>query len=107
MLNNKQKYLLIIILALQLSGFYLHKKNIHQGTYINQEKIHQLKPNMTKIEVQNIIGYPSLTPVIATNEWYYYYYLKNQYNQIIQKKILLLYFEKNKLKSYLKNFNDN
>ena len=91
---------LIMLCGLQSACFKIYKYDLKQGNCIMQEQVGSLKPNMTKAEVQNIMGTPALKPIINTDRWDYYYRFKTADGKKDETKLLTLYFVQDKLKAY-------
>lgn len=51
----------------------VYKVDVDQGNIISQEVIDQLRPNMTKQQVQFVLGTPLLVDVFHQNRWDYVY----------------------------------
>lgn len=49
----------------------LYKDDINQGAVLERFKINQLKPGMSKAQVQELIGSPSVVDPFHNNEWLY------------------------------------
>lgn len=93
--------MLICILLTTLPGcLKVYKKDIRQGNHVTQEMLAQLRPNMTKLQVQNIMGTPALIPVFNLSRWDYYYFFKPGDNSEITEKKLSLYFRNDQLVNY-------
>ncbi len=75
------KLTLIVFLLLFLSAclskipdmslLTLYKDDIHQGSVLERFKINQLKLGMSKIQVQDLIGSPSIIDPFHNNQWDY------------------------------------
>ncbi|BBB23551.1 small protein A [Isorropodon fossajaponicum endosymbiont JTNG4] len=48
-----------------------YKDDIHQGSVLERFKINQLKLDMSKIQVQDLIGSPSIIDSFHNNQWDY------------------------------------
>ncbi len=49
----------------------LYKNDIHQGSILERFKVNQLKLGMSKAQVQNLIGSPSIIDTFHNNQWDY------------------------------------
>lgn len=56
---------------LSLPKFSVYKKDIHQGSVLEPAKVAQLKIGMTKSEVKNLIGSPSIIDPFHNQQWDY------------------------------------
>ncbi|MBW5290246.1 MAG: SmpA/OmlA domain protein [Candidatus Ruthia sp. Asou_11_S2] len=54
-----------------MSLLTLYKDDIHQGSVLERFKINQLKLGMSKIQVQDLIGSPSIIDSFHNNQWDY------------------------------------
>jgi outer membrane protein assembly factor BamE len=52
----------------------LYRDDIHQGSVLERFKINQLKLGMSKAQVQNLIGSPSIIDPFHNNQWDYINY---------------------------------
>lgn len=52
----------------------LYKKDVNQGSILNRFKINQLKVGMSKTQVQNLIGSPSVIDPFHNHQWDYINY---------------------------------
>lgn len=64
---------------------------VRQGNYIDQVMIDQLRPGMTKQQVQRILGTPLVADPFHQNRWdYYYQYGKG--SKIAEQRRITLFF---------------
>ena len=99
-----KKLLIIItcIASLWLVGcssprFHLvHKLDIQQGNVVTQEEINQLKPGMTRRQVQYIMGSPMIADVFHQDRWDYLYLMQPGYGEATSEHVTL-YFEEDAL----------
>mgnify|MGYP000328915633 CR=1 FL=1 len=96
------KWLVLLVVATALTGCSLYRPDLQQGDYITQAELDDLKPNLSKHEVQQIIGTPALTPVFELEEWHYTYAFQNgkERDEPLKYKTITLYFKNGKLDSY-------
>lgn len=89
-----------------LSGCSLYRPSLRQGNYISQDELDKLKPNLSKYEVQNIMGSPAMTPYFNLNQWNYTYaFLDGTHrDQPLKFKTITLVFKNGKLDSYYSNY---
>ncbi len=73
-----------------LPSFY--KVNVRQGNYINRSLVAQLKPGMSKNQVQLLLGTPLLTDPFHANRWDYVYTLQEGHGPMEERR-LTLFFE--------------
>ncbi len=72
------RFLVIVIIALLFTTGCLrpYKIDIQQGNIINTQQLDQLKPGMTRREVQYILGTPLVEDPFHADRWDYFYSLK-------------------------------
>ena len=72
-----------------LPSFY--KVPVRQGNYIDQTIVSQLRPGMTKQQVQRIAGTPLIMDPFHQNRWDYYYSYRKGGNPIEQRHVALFF----------------
>ena len=76
-----------------------YKIDIQQGNVITQSMIDQLKPGMTRTQVQYIMGTPLLQDTFGRNRWDYLY--SNQPgDKPREQRTVTLYFHNDRLRSH-------
>lgn len=73
----------------------VYRPLVVQGNVITQEDIDELKPGMTKKQVEFALGTPLLQDVFHDNRWDYYYGIGIGHIEL--EKRIVLHFENNKL----------
>ena len=94
------KKILIIIISLLMyscSNTDLYKVTITQGTVFAQEDIDKLEIGMTKDQVSFVMGQPSFENFFEKNVWNYIYKITTGDNVDMEKKVKLIFDEKNLL----------
>ncbi|MHB0774694.1 outer membrane protein assembly factor BamE [Halomonas sp. WWR20] len=71
------------------SYFGVYKRDLPQGNLITQDMLEQLKPGMTREQVQYIMGSPLLETPFARDQWDYVFYLDEAYGGTVQKRVTL------------------
>lgn len=105
-MQTKSKYyiaaLSVIVMLCLSSGCSLYRPSLRQGNYISQEELDRLHPDLTKREVQEIMGSPAMTPYFELDQWNYTYAYLNgtQRDCALKFKTISLYFSNGKLESY-------
>lgn len=74
---------------------FVYRPLVVQGNIITQETVDELKPGMTRKQVEFALGTPLLRDVFHDDRWDYYYGIG--IGKIEMEKRLVLYFEDNKL----------
>jgi outer membrane protein assembly factor BamE len=68
-----------------------YKVDIRQGNYIDQAMVDELKPGMTKNQVQFLLGTPLLSDPFHADRWDYVYRFKPAYKPAEQRHISLFF----------------
>ncbi|MCX7191830.1 MAG: outer membrane protein assembly factor BamE [Candidatus Methylopumilus sp.] len=69
---------------------------IQQGNLVTSKMMMQLKPGMTKTQVRFVMGTPLITDSFHKDQWDYFYQMEKD-NLIIEKRRVILMFEKDLL----------
>jgi len=80
----------------RIPGVTPYRIDIQQGNFVTQEMVSQLKPGMTKEQVQSTLGTPLLTDVFHADRWDYIYTLDAADGKKEQRK-LTTFFKDGKL----------
>ncbi len=94
------KKILIFIISLLIyscSNTNLYRVTITQGTVFTQEDIDKLEIGMTKDQVSFVMGQPSFENFFEKNVWNYIYKITTGDNVDMEKKVKLIFDEKNLL----------
>ena len=62
---------LLLLLSLLLSACSTFRVTIHQGNVVQEDKLAQLQPGMTPVQVEYLLGTPMLRSEITPNRWDY------------------------------------
>lgn len=74
-----------------------YQMDIRQGNYVTQEMVSQLKPKMSKDDVQKVMGSAMLKHVMQPNRWDYYYSLAPGDGSAKKEKHFTVYFKNDRL----------
>lgn len=96
----QMKKLLIIItcfasvslLACSPRFHLVHKIDVQQGNVVTQEMVDQLRPGMSRAQVQFVMGSPLVVDTFHQERWDYIYRYKPGYGKVQQDHVSL-YFE--------------
>lgn len=84
--------LLVPIFSLWVAGCSLvYRPDIHQGNIVSQEMVDQLKPGMTKRQVEFVMGAPLLRDPFHDNRWDYVYSNHPVREERVLKKVSLTF----------------
>lgn len=72
-----------------LPSFY--SAPVRQGNYLDQALIDQLRPGMTRQQVQQILGTPLVADPFHQNRWDYYYSVRQGGKQTEQRHVALFF----------------
>lgn len=70
-----------------------HKIAIQQGNIITQEMVNQLKPGMTKRQVEFVLGTPLIVDTLNNDQWNYIYTLRVASGRVVQKNLNVLFVD--------------
>lgn len=92
----------VAALSLSLSAcsvfdWLIYKPDVPQGNYMETQQVEKLRIEMTKEQVEYILGRPVLRDSFADDTWYYVYHYKSGRDASIIHKELVLHFEQDKL----------
>lgn len=76
----------------------VYKMDIQQGNEIDSEMLLKLKPGMTKSQVRFVLGTPLIQDSFHNNRWDYLYAMRKE-GRLIEKRHVILNFEKDLLKN--------
>jgi len=81
----------------------VYRINIPQGNIITQEMVDQLRPGLTKRQVNFILGTPMLKDTFNQDRWDYVYSFQQGGGERLQER-LTVYFENNELTHFTGDF---
>ncbi len=74
----------------------MYRINVQQGNVLEQSKVNQLEPGMSKSQVRYIMGSPLLVDVFHQDRWDYYYSI-GKGKKVLERKRIALFFEDDRL----------
>ena len=77
----------------------VYKINIQQGNVITQDMVDELRPGMTRRQVQFVMGTPLVADTFSPDRWDYIYSLQPGGGKRIQKR-MSIYFENDVLSHF-------
>lgn len=108
---KKQSLTLLGAIALSMSlsacsvfDWLIYKPDIPQGNYIETQQVEKLRIEMTKEQVEYILGRPVLRDSFADDTWYYVYHYKNGRDASITHKELIIHFNKDQLEKVVGDY---
>lgn len=94
----RQSVILLICLALGACSNWVYKYDIAQGNYLNQDDVDKLRIDMTKEQVEYVLGSPVAANPFNDNKWHYVYLLKSGKTNKTNRREVVVWFEQGKLK---------
>lgn len=82
---------------LEFPGVY--RLDIEQGNIITQEMVDQLKPGMSRSQVQFIMGTPLIEDTFHSDRWDYLYRLRDGDGNVVQQR-LSIFFRNDRLQHF-------
>ncbi|MGB5261592.1 MAG: outer membrane protein assembly factor BamE [Gammaproteobacteria bacterium] len=70
----------------------VHRIDVQQGNVITQNMVNQLKPGMSRLQAQFVLGSPMVADVFHQDRWDYLYLLKTGQGKVTREHVSL-YFE--------------
>ncbi len=83
--------LIFLSLTLNLVGCSAYKIDVQQGNTIEEDKLSQLKPGMTKQQVQFLMGTAMLVDPFHPHRWEYIYSFRKGGQSMKRKRITLIF----------------
>ena len=84
----------VAILAVGCSKFSMHRVDVYQGNYIEQQRLENLKPGMTRSEVQLLLGTPLVQDVYDPSVWYYVFFHSDSEGRVKESKQVRVHFDR-------------
>ncbi len=87
-----------VALSLSVTGcsvfdWLIYKPDIPQGNYMETQQVEKLRIEMTKEQVEYILGNPVLRDSFSDDTWYYVYHYKSGRDASIIHKELIIHFK--------------
>lgn len=96
--------LTMTLLAISACGFPgVYKIDVQQGNVVTQQMIDQLRPGLTKRQVQFIMGTPLIQNTFNQARWDYIYNLQPG-GEALQQESVSLYFDNGRLSYFTGDF---
>ncbi|NNF51545.1 MAG: outer membrane protein assembly factor BamE [Gammaproteobacteria bacterium] len=86
----------LILLAVSASAC-VHKINIQQGNYLDDDQIAKLEEGMTRQQVRYLLGTPVADDPFSEDRWDYVYYFRNGRTGESVKKQVIVFFDGDKV----------
>lgn len=96
--------LAVVALVMSISSLsgcsnWIYRIDIPQGNYLDKRDVEKLRVQMTKEQVEFVLGKPVINDLFNQDTWYYVYEIKRGMKGFGEdlRKELVLHFEDNKL----------
>jgi outer membrane protein assembly factor BamE len=90
-------FMLSVVLGIALGGCgAIYKPDVQQGNLLDAKNVQQLKPGMSKQQVLELLGTPSVSSPFAQNRWDYVATLQRRGGKVLERT-LTLYFNNDTL----------
>ena len=86
-----------MILLSSCSIFTPYTAPVQQGKIIPQAVIKDIRPGMSKQQIEYLLGSPDIIDPFAEEQWSYVYTFQERIDMPIQQKKIILVFDHNKL----------
>jgi len=87
----------ILIVLFALNASCIHKINVIQGNYLDDDTIAKVKPGMTIEQVRFVLGDPVLEDSFSKDSWEYLYYLRIGRTKTTRQERLTVHFKDGKV----------
>jgi outer membrane protein assembly factor BamE len=95
----KSAYTIVILLAVLLTtacSDWIYRIDVPQGNFLDQKDVNRLRVEMTKEQVQFVLGNPVVEDSFKTNTWYYVYDMKRgmtKRGKDVRKELVLTFVD--------------
>ncbi len=81
------------LLGLSCAGLNgcIYRVDVPQGNYIEQDQVSKLRVNMTKEQVQFVLGTPITIDPFNKNRWNYIFLIQEGWKDPVQKNLMVLF----------------
>ena len=80
--NRSIAVMLLAIMCLSILSSCIQRQTIRQGRIITQEEVSELQIGMSPLEVEYVIGSPSIVNPIDQSRWEYVYIARNRKGKV-------------------------
>jgi len=100
-------FLMVVLVLAGLSGCsnWVYKYDITQGNFLNQDDVDKLRINMTKEQVEYVLGSPVVQNPFKTDRWHYIHTNKSGKTNETKRTELVVRFENDRLVEVTGDFN--
>jgi outer membrane protein assembly factor BamE len=98
-MKSRQFYTYILLILIVTLSACVYRQDILQGNRIDDKKLVQLEIGMNKVQVEFLLGAPALIDSYHPENWHYIHFVKMGDSGDVDKRVMILKFDKNLLKS--------
>ena len=80
-----------------LPSLSVHDVTIQQGNIVDQDKVDQLLPGLSKAQVRYLLGTPLIADTFDQGRWDYYYSRKDSRGKVTQEQLTVRFDDSDKL----------
>jgi outer membrane protein assembly factor BamE len=95
----RQFFIYALLTSIVTLSACVYRQDILQGNRIDDERLVQLKVGMSKVQVEFLLGAPALIDSHHPDDWHYIHFMKESDSGDIDKRVMILRFDKSLLKS--------
>ena len=90
-----KQLVLVLMAVLAMSGCstWVYKFDIVQGNFLNQDDVDKLRIQMTREQVEYVLGSPVVENPFSANKWHYVHTVKSGKTDKTRRKELVVRFE--------------
>jgi len=94
-----KQMMVVLVAVLTLSGCsnWVYKFDITQGNFLNQDDVDKLRIEMTKEQVEYVLGSPVIENPFKSDSWHYIYTKRSGKTDKTSRTELIVKFENNRL----------
>lgn len=93
----KSVAVLFLSLILSACSNWVYKYDISQGNFLNQDDVNKLRVEMTKEQVEYVLGSPVVENPFASDRWHYVYTKRSGKTDKTLRRELIVTFKDGKL----------
>jgi outer membrane protein assembly factor BamE len=98
-MKSRQFFTYILLILIVTLSACVYRQDILQGNRIDNKKLVQLEIGMNKVQVEFLLGAPALIDSYHPENWHYIHFVKIGDSGDVDKRVMILKFDKNLLKS--------
>jgi outer membrane protein assembly factor BamE len=99
-LARLRRLALLVLLAagLAMAGGCVHRIDIQQGNFLDNEDIDRVTVGMTRVQVRSLLGTPMVADPFQDERWDYIYYLKRgRLTRAVRRHFIVFFDEADKV----------